>query len=155
VSPDGTVIAFLKIDPTTQDASPWAQASSQLPGGYVYSVPVVGGSPSQIAIEPAIYGPRFVGAGGWIVFTRLDGVAGTGGVGNGSQIATSVVIKKANGGLPRAVASGDGVTTFVSSSGSGSCSAGPGAGLGRRAAPWAMSFVALLAFARILRRRLR
>jgi hypothetical protein len=155
VSPDGTTIAFLKIDPTTQDASPWAQGTSQLPGGYVYSVPVVGGSPSQIAVEPAIYGPRFVGAGGWIVFTRLDGVAGTGTVGSGQQVAASVVIKKTNGGLPRAVATGDGVSTFVSSSGSGSCSAGPGAGLGRRAAPWAMGFIGLLAFARVLRRRLR
>jgi hypothetical protein len=118
VSPDGTQIAFLQNDPSLVDASPWMQGGSPLPGGYVYVVPVSGGTPTQVSTEPAIYGPRWIGGGTALVFTRLDGISSTG------NPATSVVVVAPDGGARHVIAQGDGVTTFVATSGSGACSVG-------------------------------
>jgi hypothetical protein len=126
VSPDGTQIAFLQIDPGTQDASAWTQGSSQLPGGYVYVVPVTGGTPRQVSPDPALYGPRWIGGGAALVFTRLDGVAG-----NVGRLATSVVVVSPDGGGDHVVAQGDGVSTFVSTSGNAACSVVGSERLGR------------------------
>jgi hypothetical protein len=156
VSPDGTQIAFLEINPTTQDAGPWAQGSSQLPGGYVFVVPVVGGTPKPVSPVPAMFGPRWIGGGAWLVFTRLDGVTDGGAVGSGGTVASSVVIVPAAGGtISSVVASGDGVSSFVSTSGSGACSAAP-VGRGGGAGAWgAAGLVSLVALASLRRRRRR
>jgi hypothetical protein len=122
VSPDGTQLAFLALDPDQQDASAWMQGSTQLPGGYVYVVPVAGGTPQQISNDPAIYGPRWIGGGTALAFTRLDGVVASTG-----RLATSVVVVSPDGGAEQVVAEGDGITTFVSTSGNAACSVvGPG-----------------------------
>jgi len=155
VSPDGTQIAFLEINPTTQDAGPWAQGSSQLPGGYVFVVPVVGGTPKPVSTVPAMFGPRWIGGGAWLVFTRLDGVTDGGAVGSGGTVASSVVIVPAAGGtISSVVAKGDGVSSFVSTSGSGACSAAS-VGLGGGAASAAAGLVSLVAVASLRRRRRR
>jgi hypothetical protein len=144
VSPDGTQIAFVQIDPSSQDASPWMQGSSQLPGGYVYVVPVAGGMPKQISSDPALYGPRWIGGGTQLVFTRLDGVTG------GTQkLATSIVVLSPDGGGEHVVAQGDGVSTFVSTSGNAACGVAGGVGTGRGA--WAIA--AMMLAAEGLRRR--
>jgi hypothetical protein len=125
VSPDGKWLAFLALDPTTQDAAPWATPMGGLyPGGYVYVVSIGvspdGGTPQpqQVSSEPAMYGPRWIGGGTTLVFTRLDDP------GTGVAPATSVVVVSPDGGGEQVVASGDGKSTFVSTSGSGSCSLG-------------------------------
>jgi hypothetical protein len=146
LSPDGTQIAFLQIDATMHDAAaPWVQGGSQLPGGYVYVVPVAGGTPKQISSEPAIYGPRWIGGGTALVFTRLDGVASSTGV-----PATSVIAIGPDGGGVHVIARGDGVSTFVSTSGNATCSSGGAVGAGSGgAALW------LCAAAGLARRRRR
>jgi hypothetical protein len=119
LSPDGAQIAFLQIDTTAQDASAWMQGNSQFPGGYVYVVPVSGGTPTQVSSAPALYGPRWIAGGTALVFTRLDGIVPTTG-----RPATSVVVVAPDGGGQHAIAQGDGVTTFVSTSGNAACNAG-------------------------------
>lgn len=158
ISPDGKTIAYLAIDPTAQDASALMTGSSQLPGGHVFTVPVVGGSSSAVSVDLAVYGPRWIGAGGWLVYTRLDGVKGTQPVGSGGTLATSIVVKPFQGGGQSVVTTGDGVNTFASTSGSGACSAARGAGAGQSA--WAAGaglggLIALAGIVRVRRRRLR
>jgi hypothetical protein len=142
VSPDGTQIAFLQIDPSTQDASPWMQGSSQFPGGYVYVTPVTGGAPKQVSKDPALYGPRWIAGGTALVFTRLDGFSATG------RAATSVVVLAPDGGGGHAIAQGDGVSTFVSTSGNAACSVVAGQ---PRCAGWVLWILPL--WAAIRRRR--
>jgi hypothetical protein len=157
VSPDGKQIAYLALDPSTQDAGLWMQASSQLPGGYVYVVPVDGSAaPIRVSPYPALFGPRWIGGGRWLVFTRLDGVNGSGLNTDGTEggtVHTDVVIIQADGGGPASVvATGDGVTTFVSTSGSGACSMARGHGSDGSTAA---GLVSLFAFAGVLRLRRR
>jgi hypothetical protein len=122
VSPDGQWLAYLALDPTVQDASPWSRSPADMyPGGYVYLVPIAppdGATPQpqRVSSEPAMYGPRWIGGGTRLVFTRLDG---TGGV----APATSVVVESPDGGGETVIARGDGVQSFVSTSGSAGCSA--------------------------------
>ena len=146
VSPDETQIAFLQIDPSLQDASPWMQDGSQLPGGYVYVVPVAGGTPQLVSNEPAVYGPRWIGGGSALVFTRLDGVTAAG------KLATSVVVVSPDGGDRRIVAQGDGVSTFVSTSGNAACDVVQGRGAPAKRQPWVVLATALVV-AIALRRR--
>lgn len=154
VSPNGSQIAFLQIDTSLQDAGAWIQGSSQLPGGYVYVVPVAGGTPRQVSSEPALYGPRWIGGGTALVFTRLDGMASSTG-----KPATSVVVISPDGGGEHTVAQGDGVSTFVSTSGNAACSVGGGGGaavgrLGGTKLAEALWLLAMLGWwARGLRRR--
>ncbi len=121
VSPDGTWLAYLALDPTLEDASPWTLPTGDVyPGGYVNVVPISvpdGGMPvpRQVSPDPAMYGPRWIGGGTLLTFTRLDALGG-------SAPATSVVVVSPGGGAEAVVASGDGVRSFVSSSGSGGCS---------------------------------
>jgi hypothetical protein len=124
ISPDGTQIAFLQIDTTLVNAAPWFQGGSQWPGGYVYVVPLAGGTPVQVSIAPAIYGPRWIGGGTALVFTRFDDVSAFTG-----KPATSVIVIGADGGGERVIAQGDGTSTFVSTSGNAACAIGrtPGA----------------------------
>ena len=150
VSPDATQIAFLQVDPTSgPPAAPWMveanDASAQLPGGYVFLVPVNGGTPKQVSATPAIYGPRWIGGGASLVFTGLRGLTDAG------LLATSVVVVKPDGTGQGIVAAGDGVTTFVSTSGSAACSTAPGGG-GR---PVAGALLSLAAIAELVRRRSR
>jgi hypothetical protein len=126
VSPDGTQIAFLQIDTSLQDASQWTQGGSRLPGGYLYVVPVAGGSPKQVSSDPALYGPRWIGGGTALVFTRLDGIASSTG-----KPATSIVVVTPDGGGGHVIAQGNGVNTFVSTSGNAACSVAEGATRGR------------------------
>ena len=126
VSPDGTQLAFLGLDPEQQDASAWMQGSTQLPGGYLFVVPVGGGTPLQVSNDPVLYGPRWIGGGTALEFTRLDGVVGATG-----RLATSVVVLAVDGGSEHVGASGDGVTTFVSTPGNAACSVAGSAELGR------------------------
>ncbi len=153
VSPDGTEVAFLQIDPGSQDASAWMQGSSQFPGGYVYVVPVAGGAPRQISNDPALYGPRWIGSGTALAFTRLDSAAA-----GPSRLATSVVVIAPDGGGEQVIAQGDGVNTFVSTSGNAACSVGdegaPG-GAGRGALAWFGMAVGAFAVDRVRRRRAR
>jgi hypothetical protein len=137
VSPDGTQIAFLEINTKLHDISPWTQGGAQLPGGYLYVVPVAGGTPTLLSTEPAIFGPRWIGGGTALVFTRLDGMAASTG-----RPATSVVVIGADGGAERIVAQGDGVSTFVSTSGSAGCSVGAGVARPGGAGIWAMAAAA-------------
>jgi hypothetical protein len=122
VSPDGKWLAYLALDPTVQDAAPWTLATGDVyPGGYVNVTPIAvpdGGvpQPRQVSTEPAMYGPRWIGGGTLLAFTRLDDAR------SGSAPATSVVVVSPDGGASSVVASGDGVKSFVSTSGSGGCS---------------------------------
>jgi hypothetical protein len=150
LSPDGTKIAYLAVDPTgSPTAAPWmvtvGDAGAQLPGGYVYVVGVSGGNPKQVSSKPALFGPRWIGAGASLVFTSLDGVTSTG------NLQTSVVIVQPDGTGQNAVVKGDGVNTFVSTSGSGACSTAPG----ERGAPIAGALLSLAAVAELVRRRVR
>jgi hypothetical protein len=121
VSPDGKWLAYLALDPTVQDAAPWKLPPDGLyPGGYVYVVAIASPEagtpqPQRVSTDPALYGPRWIGGGTRLVFTRLDGTTGT-------APATSVVVVSPDGGGETVVARGDGVNSFVSTSGSGSCS---------------------------------
>jgi hypothetical protein len=150
VSPDGTQIAFVQIDPSSQDASPWLQGSSQFPGGYVYVVPVAGGTPKQISSDPALYGPRWIGGGTQLVYTRLDGVTGSSSMG---RLATSVVVVSPDGGGKHVVAQGDGVSTFVSTSGNAACDVAGGVGTERGA--WGVGAMIAAAGGGVRRRRKR
>jgi hypothetical protein len=148
ISPDGKTLVYLALDPTSQDVSKFDGGTrGQLPGGYLYSVPVDptadGGmsTPQLISTDPALFGPRWIGNGTQIVFTRLDALTG------GGAPATSVVVIAANGGGATLIAQGDGVTSFASSSGSGACSAAPG-GAGGAAGGALVSLVAALAIRR-------
>ncbi|HEY4014627.1 MAG TPA: hypothetical protein VGM06_14895 [Polyangiaceae bacterium] len=140
VSPDGTEIAFLALDPAQQDPSPWLEGSSQLPGGYLYAVPVGGGTPQQVSNDPALYGPRWIGGGTALEFTRLDGVVGSAG-----RLATSVVVVSPDGGAEQVVAAGDGISNFVSTSGNAACDVAGAEGLGRGSAAAAGFGVAAVA----------
>jgi hypothetical protein len=119
ISPDGKQIAFAQIDTGLQNASPWLQGGSQWPGGYVYVVPVAGGPPTQVSSEPALYGPRWIGGGTALVFTRLDFFAPLTG-----KPATSIIVVAPDGGAEQVIAQGDGVYSFVSTSGNAACSIG-------------------------------
>lgn len=145
VSPDETQIAFLQLDTTSQDASPWVDGDSHLPGGYVYVVPVGGGTPTLVSNEPAVYGPRWIGAGSALVFTRLNGVVGAKG-----RPATSVVVIGLDGGADRIIAQGDGIASFVSTSGSAACGVSGG---GARDARGAAALWVAVAAARWGRKR--
>jgi hypothetical protein len=131
VSPDGSLVAFLLVDPSVQNASKWMVSgdpdAGQLPGGYVYLVSADGGTPVQVSPTPALYGPRWIGAGGSLVFTALRSLAAPLDASISPQLATSVVIVQPDGGAEHVVAAGDGVSTFVSTSGNAACSAVPGA----------------------------
>jgi hypothetical protein len=149
ISPDGTQLAFVQIDTTLQNAAPWLQGSSQWPGGYVYVVPLSGGTPRQVSSEPALYGPRWIGGGTDLLFTRLDGISPLTG-----RPATSVIVIAPDGGGEQVIAQGDGVSTFVSTSGNAACAlgeTGPGAAGGTTAGRLA----ALVMMAACVRRRRR
>lgn len=141
VSPDETQLAFLWRDPAIMDGAAWPGG---FPGGYVFVMPLSNpGAAVQVSDDPALYGPRWIAAGAALEFTRFDGVApSTGG------LQTSVVVVSPDGGAEQVLAQGDGVATFVSTSGNAACDAAPGTG-GRL--PWTLS-VALVALARRARR---
>jgi hypothetical protein len=142
VSPDGTRLAFLWKDPPAGDGAAWPQG---LPGGFIYVMLMSNpASAVQVSAEPALYGPRWIGGGAALAFTRLDGVAVSTG-----DVATSVVVMSPDGSAEQVVAQGDGVTSFVSTSGNAACALGPGIG-GRL--PW-VTPVVLIAVARRFRRR--
>jgi hypothetical protein len=149
VSPDGTQIAFLQIDTSLQDASRWTLGGSRLPGGYLYVVPVAGDSPKQVSSDPAIYGPRWIGGGTALVFTRLDGVPPSTG-----RPATSIIVIAPDGGGGHVIAQGNGVSTFVSTSGNAACGVAQGPARGPRGREVvALGLVAVGYWARRRRRR--
>jgi hypothetical protein len=118
LSPDGTEIAFLQRESLDLDAGPWPEG---IPGGYLFVAPVSGDAPVQISTERVLYGPRWIAGGAALSFTRFDGIATPTG-----DIASSVVVVGVDGGSERIIASGDGVHSFVSTSGSAACSAASG-----------------------------
>jgi hypothetical protein len=146
VSPDQSTLAFLQLDPTTQDASLWSlPPTGQYPGGYVYTVSVDDTAPAhQLSPKPAIFGPRWIGGGTLLVFTGLDSTS------DARPPATSIVVIAPDGGGQSTIAQGDGVTTFVSTSGNGACSVVTG-----RVGPAGAALVALGALAALLRGRRR
>ena len=148
ISPDGQTIAFLRFDPQNDSSSnPWALNGAQLPGGYLYTVPVGGGASDLTKLtppEPAIYGPRWIGGGTQLLFTRLDGVSAAG------NLKTSVVTVLPGGGTPAVVVQGDGVKTFVSTNGNAACGIGP-----THPAGGAAGLIGLVGLAGIARRRRR
>jgi hypothetical protein len=148
VSPSQTnpTLAFVQLDPTQQDASLWNLApDNQYPGGYVYVVPVsLSMPPSQVSPTPALFGPRWIGGGTLLVFTGLVATP------DAQPPKTSVVVVAPNGMNQRVVATGDGVSTFVSTSGSAACAVVSG-----RVGPFGAALVALVAFAALLRGRRR
>jgi hypothetical protein len=142
VSPDGTSIAFLELDTSFDDASTWTQGGgAQLPGGYVTVVPVAGGTPRRVSSDLALYGPRWIGGGTALVFTRLDGVPSSTGL-----PATSVVVIAPDGGAGHVVARGDGVSTFVATSGNAACDCA-GVGLPNRWGIWGLGVVVVIGIA--------
>ena len=142
--PTNPTLAFLQLDPTQQDASLWSLApDNQYPGGYVFVVPVNQSMPpTQVSPTPALFGPRWIGGGTLLVFTGLVATP------DAQPPKTSVGVVAPNGTGQRVVAQGDGVTTFVSTSGSGAC-----AGVTGRVGPVGAALVALGAFAALLRGR--
>jgi hypothetical protein len=151
VSPKGDQLAFLLLDPSSQDAGPWmlgaADAGKQLPGGYVYVVGVDGGTPTPVSPTPALYGPRYLGAGKNVVFTALKSATTPPSI--SPMLGTRVMIAEVNGTTEHAVAEGDGVNTFVSSSGSAACSISPG----RSGASAAGALLSGAALVQLVRRR--
>jgi MYXO-CTERM domain-containing protein len=147
LSPDNppSMIAFLRLAPALGDSvTPWLQGGAQLPGGYLYTVPVAGGMLNKLTPDPALLGPRWIGGGTQVVFTRIDGVSDAG------NLATSVVVVTPQGMELPPVARGDGVTTFVSTSGNAACGVSPGNAAGGAAG--LIGLVGLAAFARRRRR---
>jgi WD40-like Beta Propeller Repeat len=145
VSPDGNTLAFLSLDPAVQDAAPFNYPGQELVGGYLFVGPVDKSSdPVQIGTRAALYGPRWIGGGTLLVFTRLEPLA------DGGFPATSAVVITPDGGFRQEVASGDGVTTTLSTSGNGACSIG-----GRAFGPGAFSLMSLAGIVHLLRRRKR
>jgi hypothetical protein len=142
ISPDGTTLAFLGIDPAVQDAA----LAIALGGGYVFTAPVDGSSaPIQVTNRPALYGPRWIAGGTLLVFTRFDSEP------DGGFLSTSAVVISPDASTGKAVATGDGYTT----TGNGACSmAWIGSG-GRAVGPGAFSLLSLAAIARFLRRKRR
>jgi hypothetical protein len=141
VSPDGKRIAFLWRDQSTTSSSLWLQGpTGQLPGGRLYVVPVDHSVPPQpVSTEPAYYGPRWIGGGTALVFTRLDGVTQNG----AGYPATSVIVIRPDGSGEQVIATGDGVTTFVSTSGNAACNLGSASVPGSIAALFCAALVAL------------
>jgi len=153
VSPDQLTLAFLQLDPTQQDASLWncqgacydLAAGAQYPGGYVYTAAINGtGSPQPASATPALFGPRWIGGGTLLVFTGLDATS------DARAPRTSVVVTAPDGGGQHVVAQGDGVTTFVSTSGSAACGIVRG-----RVGPFGAALLSIVAFAALLRGRRR
>jgi hypothetical protein len=143
LSPDGTQLAFLWRDPSIGDGTPWPLG---FPGGFVFVMTISRRSLAvQISGDRALYGPRWIAGGAGLAFTRLDGVAVSTG-----DVETSVVVMSPDGGAEHVVAQGDGVTSFVSTSGNAACSLSPRAG--SRPA-WALSLVLVGAARRFRRRR--
>jgi hypothetical protein len=141
LSPDETQLAFLWRDPALGDGATWPEG---LPGGYVFVMPLsTPGAAVQVSGEPALYGPRWIAGGAALEFTRLDGVA----VATG-DVATSVVVMSPDASAKQVLAQGDGVQSFVSTSGSAACDVAWRTG-GRF--PWVLA-VAIVAVARRARR---
>ena len=131
LSPDGTQLAFLWRDPSIGDGTPWPLG---LPGGYVIVMTISTRSLAvQVSGDRALYGPRWFAGGARLAFTRLDSVAVSTG-----DVETSVVVMSPDGGAEQVVAQGDGVTSFVSTSGNAACSLSPGTG---SRLPWELSVV--------------
>jgi hypothetical protein len=142
VSPDGKSLAFLSLDPAVQDA---AIFDGGLGGGYLFISPIDNSTPPvQIGTHPALYGPRWIGGGTLLVFTRLEGPLVS------NALPTSAVVITPDGGFRLAVATADGVSTVLSTSGSGACNMS-----GAAAGPGAFSLLSLVAIAHFLRRKRR
>jgi hypothetical protein len=145
VSPDGKSLAFISIDPAVQDASPFSFGSTPFVGGYLFVGPVDKSSdPVQVGASPALYGPRWIGGGTLLVYTRIDPAT------DGGYPASSAVVITPDGGFTKQVASGDGLTTTLSTSGNGACSIG-----GRAVGPGALSLLSLAGILHLVRRRKR
>ncbi len=146
VSPDGTQIAFLRLDALVDDAG--FTTTGGLPGGYPYVVAVDGGTPTRLSEDFFMYGPRWVGDGTRLLATRIDGYTDGGFV----AAATSIIVRPPTGGVAGgAVLRADGYSTFATTGSNGGCNAAAGA-----APPIAALFGLLgAAFARSIRRRRR
>jgi hypothetical protein len=147
VSPDGTTLAFLSVDPAAQDAAPFSTTEV---GGYLFIGPVDGSAkPHQVGTEPLLYGPRWVAGGALLVTTRSDGLPDAGG-GGLPKTSVLVVNPNADSGAGTVVAASDGINTTLSTSGNGACSMSP-----RGVGPGALALLSLTALAHFARRRKR
>jgi hypothetical protein len=143
ISPDGNWLAFLQLDPSVQDAAAWI---GELPGGYVYLAPIDGSTlPVQISADPAMYGPRWIGGGSLLAFTKVGAVPD-----GGFLPATSVTVYTVDGGGEQLVAKANGISTALSTGGSGACNIG-----GRAAGPGAFALLWVAAAVHFVRRRKR
>jgi hypothetical protein len=161
VSPDEQWLAFVQIDPSIQDAGPWwgntcifgcTDYGLVQTGGYVYVAPISNFNAAvQISPLPALYGPRWLGGGSLLAFTRLDPIPA-----NGINSPTAAIVLRPDGGGSKAVATADGINDILATSGNGiagACSVGLTPGRpGDRAL---LAFVSLVLAAPLVRRRRR
>lgn len=142
VSPDFKTIAFL--EQTSGMQCPGQTTSEEFcPGGNVFIVPVGNSSqPVQIGSDVALYGPRWIGGGTRLVYTRLDS-------GGTTTPATSIITVSPSSMNPNSqkIGGGDGTMTFASTGGSAACS------LGGRASAGAAGLVLLAGLGLVGRRR--
>ena len=144
ISPDGNWLAFLQLDPSTQDAALWQGHS--LPGGFVYIAPTDGtAQPTQITPDPALYGPRWIGGGSLLVYTKVGAIAD-----GGAFPSTAAVVYIVDGGGEQTVARANGVSSTLATGGSGACSMS-----GRAGGPGAFAMLSIAAAAHFVRRRRR
>ena len=158
VSPDEKFIAFAAVDTSTQSLDPWQGGS--YPGGYLYVAPVDGSTPpSQITLDAALNGPRWIAGGSAIAYTRIDTnpfqtqrrLPSGAIVITNNPPALSVRVVNATGGGAHLIDRGDGTGVVVTTAGNGgSCTMGRGAPAG---AAWAGSLAGLAGLAFAARRR--
>jgi hypothetical protein len=158
VSPDEQWLAFVQIDPDTQDAGPWwgntgiftTNYGLVQTGGYVYVAPISNFNAAvQISPLPALYGPRWLGGGSLLAFTRLDPIPA-----NGINSPTAAIVLRPDGGGSQAVASADGINNILATSGNGiagACSVGLAPG--RRGDRGLLALFSLIFAVPLVRRR--
>jgi hypothetical protein len=143
VSQDESWVAFLQYDPAIDDASIFG---GDISAGFLYVAPVDGSSPPvRVSNDLAIYGPRWIGGGHLLAFTRLDHMGA-----DASAVPTSIVVISPESGASTVVESADGVQASLAMSSAMSCT-----GAARPAGAGGLALFSVAAAAGVSRRRRR